>query len=590
MGPHSSLLLLAEIVVVAVLISADPPLTALHEPQKGSNPVLGVVPLSLNEVHEIASKLPDWPKGLQAKLDDLVKNLPKAADGTPLKGKELLKQTGSKLFSKDGQDTSDLDELAKIIAENKGKAEQDLKASEDEVYNKNKEAIDKAKEQGKSLGVKPLPEDAPLSIDQINNALNLSEIFLEHDISRSVADTKKHLGIDEPGKSPKKRQAYYDSQYPDTIWSNGVYYNFDPSLGSNARNVINSAINFWAKNTCIQFKQVDPTNSSSYPVIMFIPGQGCYSPVGRQVGSQYQYVSIGSYCEYIATAAHEIGHSLGLFHEQNRFDRGSSVFVDTTNIQSGHASEYQQQTTSTNYNYGKPYDYQGIMHYRQGVWALNASAPVMYAMDPNYQMSMGWTQLPVFGDIVELNMHYSCYDMCKNTSLVCQYEGYPNPTTNCTTCQCPSGFGGKDCSQRQGASGGANCGATLSAFPDWQTLGVANTVGSGSYTTGALTNPARCTWHITAPVGSKIQYMFTYVGFDNTNNALCYESCYYGGVNVKGSGPSWKPEGMRVCCPYQFNVTMTTTADRLIVQPWNLYRYTDFQLQYRIGMASYELF
>uniref|UniRef100_A0A1I8AIB8 Zinc metalloproteinase n=1 Tax=Steinernema glaseri TaxID=37863 RepID=A0A1I8AIB8_9BILA len=541
------------------------------------------VPLAPSAVPAIPihSDLSAGLSGVDEKLKDLESKLPHGKDGLPLKGAALMKEVDLKFLSKIGVTESDLDELKKLKGDHENKAKQELEQAAASAREKHKEAIDKVNETKEKLQVKPHPADAPLSIDQVNNVAGLGEVLHDSDVFVSVQEARKTLG----SSGIAKRQAYYDSQYPSTIWTDGVPYHFDDALGQNARNVINQAINFWKSTTCVQFNYVDPQTTTAFPVLIFYAGSGCYSSVGRQSNSQMQYVSIGNYCEYVATAAHEIAHALGLFHEQSRLDRDDHIWVDTSNIQAGHSGDYQKQNASTNYNYGMPYDYQGIMHHRQGVWAQNASLPVMFTLDPNYQLSMGWSQLPVFGDVVEVNMHYSCYEKCTNFTTTCFYGGYPS-VKNCSLCQCPSGFGGINCNNRQGPSGGANCGATLAANPDWQTLSINKTIGNGNYSTGNLINPAKCTWHITAPRGSKIQYTVNFVGFDGDKNALCYEDCYYGGLGIKGSGTSWKPEGMRVCCPYQYGVNFTTTANLLVIQPWNLYRYTDFQVQYKIANAA----
>ena len=72
---------------------------------------------------------------------------------------------------------------------------------------------------------------------------------------------------------------------------------------------------------------------SRYYLCFFIhPSSSCSSPVGYRNGRQND-ISLGGGCQYLGTTMHEIGHSIGLYHEQSRPDRDKYVRIIWNNIQ-----------------------------------------------------------------------------------------------------------------------------------------------------------------------------------------------------------------------------------------------------------------
>lgn len=77
--------------------------------------------------------------------------------------------------------------------------------------------------------------------------------------------------------------------------------------------------------------------------------------------------------------AHELGHALGLSHEQSRSDRDTFVRINTSNIIAGKEHNFDKGST-TNYT---SYDFVSIMHYGQYAFSKN-NLPTIEAQ-PEYE-------------------------------------------------------------------------------------------------------------------------------------------------------------------------------------------------------------
>ncbi|ELT97502.1 hypothetical protein CAPTEDRAFT_221461 [Capitella teleta] len=354
------------------------------------------------------------------------------------------------------------------------------------------------------------------------------------------------------GHSNRKRKLANFESSPNRKWHNPIYYKFDGTHNEQEMGKVRSAFEHWQESTCLRFFEV-PEYAPIYQSHIRVTraSKGCYSFLGK-VFSRGQPLNLASSCFLrFGVPLHEIGHTLGFYHEHQRADRDEWIDLLEDNIDVYNSQFWKVDTE----DYGVPYDYTSVMHYSSKTGSYQ-SKHTMVAKDPLYTKSMGQRTGLSYLDIKLANLAY-CSGSCSGSlEKSCEVGGYQDPN-DCTRCRCPDGFAG------------AYCEDLATSFPDGcgedivLEAGKKVQVNSPGYTDQKhYEDYQECTWRFKVAKDQRISMEFTKgedFGVYCRNNEVCYHW-----VEVKYRADLEYP-GPRFCCHDAPNIVLISEENEMLI-------------------------
>ncbi|GMR50182.1 hypothetical protein PMAYCL1PPCAC_20377, partial [Pristionchus mayeri] len=142
---------------------------------------------------------------------------------------------------------------------------------------------------------------------------------------------------------------------------------------------------------------------------------GCYSDVGKAGGRQE--LSLDDGCLQYDTVIHELMHSVGFYHEHERWDRDEHITILWHNIDRGAYDQFGKVDPTEASYYGQAYDYFSVMHYDSFAFSKNGFH-TMVARRPAMTKVIGTATDFSPTDILKINMMYSCTEQLAASAVL----------------------------------------------------------------------------------------------------------------------------------------------------------------------------
>lgn len=183
----------------------------------------------------------------------------------------------------------------------------------------------------------------------------------------------------QPGTTIPRAFGIYPTPY--NLWAM-VRFRYADNLTADREYCARQAMLYWQATTNVRFYNatdqptVDPVYGFPYPYIEFTNSTVNNSYVGRQGGKQI--VNLAAF-QSSFVAMHEIGHAIGLFHEQSRYNRDTYLNINLSNVPTSQQHNFDKETT--NYYAIGSFDFNSVMLYGSYAFAINSAIPTMTKKD-----------------------------------------------------------------------------------------------------------------------------------------------------------------------------------------------------------------
>ena len=302
-----------------------------------------------------------------------------------------------------------------------------------------------------------------------------------------------------------------------------------------------------ATTPCIRFIEVDVDVRPVLPHINIKKtSYHCTSAIGKITSNGGQDLSISPFCTHLGGVAHELGHALGLLHQENRKNRNKFVRILYDNIRDGTTSFFDKISTNS---YSVPYDLTSVMHSRSKSLSKNGLDTIRAKNFLHQDLLEQDLTGPSHRDKQIVSAMYNCTAGCPKPPT-CRKGGFVGK--NCE-CVCPPNTSGKRCETSKGSYyGDIDCGD--------KKMTTQGTITSPNYPNKFPTN-VTCWWVIKSPKSKHVKISITDMAMQHRQN----DDCSRGHLALRYTGDVYIND-QKACGSELQGKDFTSTGRQFIVQ------------------------